>query len=443
MDVQALLQAGQAGQKSDKGSKQDPSGSDNPFALLLAAVTGTTPTATGVATTVAGAVAATATQQPSTPANGAAVGTTTPQADTLVPQTTGQQGGASTTPISNALLKGKAPAATTTGTPTTPGNPAPATTAPNGQPTPTGTQPTPTQAPAPGATSQPSTNGSNPADPKTLATTATNGAATAALAAGQQAKAGTGSTETGDVSHTKKTVKAAVLSVQPDTTKGPSTAAANTAAAQAGAALASNNQQPGITTTKPAPKTAGSELLTGVSGSPTAATIETSLAVTPVSHGTLTGTYDSTLSNNPAARTGSGHPPVAEQVAIQFSKAVAEGADKISIRLQPESLGRIDVQIELGKDGRMTALFTADRPETLEMLQRDARVLERALNDAGLKTESGGLDFNLRGGDKDAQSFARDLEQAASGGHEHGGEPDEIPGARPNLNVDALLDIHV
>ena len=111
MDVQALLQAGQAGQRSDKGSKQDSSGSDNPFALLLAAVTGTTPTPTGAATTIAGAVAATATQQTPTAANGSPAGATASKPDTLIPQATGEQGGSSTTPISNALLKGKASAA--------------------------------------------------------------------------------------------------------------------------------------------------------------------------------------------------------------------------------------------------------------------------------------------------------------------------------------------
>jgi len=42
-------------------------------------------------------------------------------------------------------------------------------------------------------------------------------------------------------------------------------------------------------------------------------------------------------------------------------------------------------------------MVLAERPETLEMLQRDARGLERALQDAGLKTESGGLSFGLRG----------------------------------------------
>ena len=43
-------------------------------------------------------------------------------------------------------------------------------------------------------------------------------------------------------------------------------------------------------------------------------------------------------------------------------------------------------------------MVNADRPETLEALQRDARGLERALQDAGLRTDSNSLSFNLRGG---------------------------------------------
>jgi flagellar hook-length control protein FliK len=37
-----------------------------------------------------------------------------------------------------------------------------------------------------------------------------------------------------------------------------------------------------------------------------------------------------------------------------------------------------------------------EKPETLSMLQQDAPQLQQALNDAGLKTGSGGLQFSLR-----------------------------------------------
>ena len=89
--------------------------------------------------------------------------------------------------------------------------------------------------------------------------------------------------------------------------------------------------------------------------------------------------------------------PASEQVAVQISRAVQQGADRITVNLKPASLGLISVDLEVGPDNRLIAVVSVDRPETLDLMQRDARALERALNDAGLKTDSGSLSFNLRG----------------------------------------------
>ncbi len=90
-------------------------------------------------------------------------------------------------------------------------------------------------------------------------------------------------------------------------------------------------------------------------------------------------------------------PPAAEQVILQLRRAVADGVDRLTVQLKPASLGRVDVQMEVGHDGRLQAVISAERPETLHLLQRDARTLTTALNDAGLQTDSGSLSFNLRG----------------------------------------------
>jgi flagellar hook-length control protein FliK len=44
------------------------------------------------------------------------------------------------------------------------------------------------------------------------------------------------------------------------------------------------------------------------------------------------------------------HPAIA-QVAVSVTKAVQEGVDRITIKLQPPELGRIDVRLEVGVDG--------------------------------------------------------------------------------------------
>lgn len=103
-------------------------------------------------------------------------------------------------------------------------------------------------------------------------------------------------------------------------------------------------------------------------------------------------------------------PPVVDQVVVNIAKAAAEGLDKINIKLKPASLGQIEVQLEIASDGRIHAVIAADKAETLDLLQRDARALERALGEAGLRTDSSSLSFNLRGqggqSDDSGQSFA-------------------------------------
>jgi flagellar hook-length control protein FliK len=92
----------------------------------------------------------------------------------------------------------------------------------------------------------------------------------------------------------------------------------------------------------------------------------------------------------------------AEQIAVKIRQAVGEGADKINIKLNPHELGRVEVRLEMSKDGGIVATVLADRQETLDMLQKDARGLERALNDAGLRTDAASLTYGLRGdGQKD------------------------------------------
>lgn len=90
-------------------------------------------------------------------------------------------------------------------------------------------------------------------------------------------------------------------------------------------------------------------------------------------------------------------PPVFDQVAVHVAKAAADGLDKINIKLKPATLGHIEVHLEVASNGHVHAVIAADKPETLDLLQRDARSLERALGDAGLRTDSGSLSFNLRG----------------------------------------------
>jgi flagellar hook-length control protein FliK len=120
--------------------------------------------------------------------------------------------------------------------------------------------------------------------------------------------------------------------------------------------------------------------------------------------------------------------PAAEQLAVRIHRAVHEGADRLTLQLKPFELGRVSVQIELTHDHRVIAVISAERAETMDLLQRDARALERALQDAGLKTDSNSLSFEAHG-DGDGRRF---------GDREGSGRLFAMPVANDEIGTDAL-----
>ena len=126
----------------------------------------------------------------------------------------------------------------------------------------------------------------------------------------------------------------------------------------------------------------------------------------PLSHDSAVRGTSFTEALNAARGSRASANPLVAQVVVQVTKAVAEGNDRITIKLSPADLGRIDVRLDIGSDGKIQAVFAADKPQTVEMLQRDARELERSLQDAGLRADSGSLSFNLRGEQRDANGSA-------------------------------------
>jgi flagellar hook-length control protein FliK len=83
-------------------------------------------------------------------------------------------------------------------------------------------------------------------------------------------------------------------------------------------------------------------------------------------------------------------------VPIEIGLRALAGGRKFDIRLDPAELGRVDVNLEISDAGEVTAKLVVDRVETLQLLQRDARTLERAFEQAGLKPSDGGVDITLR-----------------------------------------------
>jgi flagellar hook-length control protein FliK len=97
----------------------------------------------------------------------------------------------------------------------------------------------------------------------------------------------------------------------------------------------------------------------------------------------------------PASTAAATAVPVAG-LAVAIAARAQGGFNQFDIRLDPPELGRIDVRLGVDRDGRVSSHVTVDRLDTLQLLQSQQPQLERALEQAGLKTADNGLQFTLR-----------------------------------------------
>lgn len=102
------------------------------------------------------------------------------------------------------------------------------------------------------------------------------------------------------------------------------------------------------------------------------------------------------------------------QVAFELVRQFQAGNSRFQIRLDPPELGRIDVKLDLDRHGTVNARMVVERPETLDLMQRDQRALQQALTQAGLDTGKTNLEFSLR-----QSPFAHD--QGTGGQGQQGG----------------------
>lgn len=132
-------------------------------------------------------------------------------------------------------------------------------------------------------------------------------------------------------------------------------------------------------------------------------------------------------------------------IALQIARNVQKGINRFDIRLDPPELGRIDVRMEVQKDGHVAAHMTVEHASTLDLLQRDARALQQALSDAGLQADSDSLSFSLQ--DQSSGGNAQDSSGSNAGSSplDTGGAEETVKGPVYNLNLSASggVDIRV
>lgn len=85
------------------------------------------------------------------------------------------------------------------------------------------------------------------------------------------------------------------------------------------------------------------------------------------------------------------------QIAFEMVRQAQHGNSRFQIRLDPPELGRIDVHLDIdGATGVVNARMMVERSETLDLMQRDQRSLQQALQQAGLDGSKTNLEFSLR-----------------------------------------------
>lgn len=102
----------------------------------------------------------------------------------------------------------------------------------------------------------------------------------------------------------------------------------------------------------------------------------------------------------------------AQAIAAQISRHVRGGENRFEIRLDPAELGKIDVKLTIGSDGQARAHLFVERPETMDFLMRDQRMLERTLQQSGLQLEDKGLEFSLMDQGDQNQQWAEQQNQS-------------------------------
>lgn len=145
----------------------------------------------------------------------------------------------------------------------------------------------------------------------------------------------------------------------------------------------------------------------------------------------------------PHRATQAAPPPPSAQVLAKLEPALAEGRPTtLTLRLTPEELGRVEVRIEV-QDGKVNAMVAADRQSTLDLLQRDARGMERALEQGGLKLQPDGLQFSLRDAPRQDQPGQQPSPQGGRAYRLDQAEAEPGPLTPVARRLDGLVDIQV
>lgn len=101
------------------------------------------------------------------------------------------------------------------------------------------------------------------------------------------------------------------------------------------------------------------------------------------------------------------------QLAAQMARKLEGRSTRFDMVLTPEDLGRVDVSLEIGKDGQLSARLAFDNPAAAADLKGRADELRRQLQEAGFQVAGDALDFSQRDPSAGGGAFERQQQRNA------------------------------
>jgi flagellar hook-length control protein FliK len=89
-----------------------------------------------------------------------------------------------------------------------------------------------------------------------------------------------------------------------------------------------------------------------------------------------------------------GSPETVANLAAQIVKKLDARSTQFEVQLDPAGLGKVDVRVEIGADGKMSAAMSFDTPQAAAELRARSNELQQALAQSGFDV-SGGMSFDV------------------------------------------------
>ena len=84
-----------------------------------------------------------------------------------------------------------------------------------------------------------------------------------------------------------------------------------------------------------------------------------------------------------------------DQIRVSVEKLKETKSNVINIQLHPAELGKLKITMEVGTEGVSSVKFLVENKDTLELLQKDIKIIEKTIENAGAGSSGTSLSFNL------------------------------------------------